>query len=368
VYLTREGRWRASLTIPHPDGTRSVRRVVSGRTRAEAVRKLDELKRETADGGYATGETVAHYLTRWAEAIRPTVRPSTAREYARHCEQYWIPAIGTLPLTRLQPAHVERVMAEMLARGLSPRTVRYARTTLRKALGDAVRDGMLIRNAAALSRPPRQERRELRPLTTAEVRRLLDATADHRFGPLYALLVGSGLRIGEALGLSWSDIDLDAGSLVVRRSLQRDTGNGYTFGEPKTRQSRRTVMLPNLALDALARQRERQDAARAALEPSEWQDTRGGVFVDPVGRPLSPTVVSADFREAADALGLAVRLHDLRHSFASLALAGGVPLKTVSEALGHSSISTTADVYSHLSAEQRKETASALDRALGAES
>ena len=107
----------------------------------------------------------------------PSRRPSTAREYVRHVEQYWIPAIGDVPLSALTAAHVERVMAALTARGLSPRTVRYARTTLRKALGDAIRDGLLVRNAAALSRPPRQERPELRPLTRTETLALLEATA-----------------------------------------------------------------------------------------------------------------------------------------------------------------------------------------------
>lgn len=363
VYLTAEGRWRASLTIPHPDGSRSIRRIVSGRTKAEAVRKLDALKREAA-AGYATGETTAAYLARWAEAVRPGLRPSTAREYARHVAQYWTPAIGTIPLTRLQPSHVERVLSDLLARGLSPTTARYARTTLRRALHDAQRDGLLMRNVAALARPPRLVRRELRALTAAEVRRLFEATAGHRFGPLYALLVGSGLRIGEALGLGWSDVE--NGSLTVRRALHRASGNGYTLGEPKTRQSRRTVVLPAVARQALDRQQARQEAARAALAPGEWQDSRGLIFTDPVGRPWSPYVVSGDFREAADTLGLPVRLHDLRHTFATLALAAGVPLKTVSAALGHSSIAITADVYAHVTPELRQEAADALDRALGA--
>ncbi len=360
VIETADGRVRGKITIPHPDG-RSVSRWVSGRSRAEVVRKLDELKRE-ALAGYATGETSAEYLTRWAVAIRPTVRPSTAREYARHVEQYWIPAIGTLPLTRLTPANVEHVMAELLARGLSARTVRYARTSLRRALVDAQRDGLLVRNVAALARPPRQERHELRPLTVSEVHQLLQATAEQRFGPLFALLVGSGLRIGEALGLRWDDVDMTGRSLVVRRALQRAAGTGYVLGEPKTRQSRRTVMLPAVALDGLRRQRERQEADRAALAGGEWQDTVGMVFTDRVGRLVAPYIVSGDFRQAADALGFGVRLHDLRHTFATLALGAGVPLKTVSEALGHSSIAITADVYAHVTPELRREAAEALDR------
>jgi integrase len=276
---------------------------------------------------------------------------------------YWVPAIGTVPLTRLTPADVERVLAELLARGLSPTTVRYARTTLRRAFHDAQRDGLLLRNVASLARPPRTVRQELHPLTAAEVRTLLKATTEHRFGPLFALLVGSGLRIGEALGLTWTDIDLPGRSLVVRRALQRDAGTGYQLGEPKTSKSRRTVMLPTVALDGLRRQAERQDAARAAVG-SAWQDRFGLVFTDPVGRTLSPTVVSADFREVADGLGLSVRLHDLRHTAATLMLGAGVPLKVVSETLGHSSIAITADVYAHVTPELRREAADAMDRAL----
>ena len=361
IIETADGRVRGKLTIPYPDG-RQVTRWVSGRSKAEVSRKLADLKVEVASGQVANTST-GDYLTKWSAAVVPSVRPSTAREYVRHVEQYWIPAIGDVPLSALTAAHVERVMAALTARGLSPRTVRYARTTLRKALGDAIRDGLLVRNAAALSRPPRQERPELRPLTRTETLALLEATAEDRFGPMYALLIGSGLRIGEAVALSWTD--MGERELTVRRSVHRAEGNGYIIGEPKTRQSRRSITLPAIARQALDVQRERQDAAKAALRPREWQDTRGLIFTDAVGRPVSPLLVSGDFREAADRLGLPVRLHDLRHTFATLALSAGVPLKTVSSALGHSSIAITADVYAHVTPELRDEAAAALDRALG---
>ena len=188
VIETADGRVRGKLTIPYPDG-RQVTRWVSGRSRAEVSRKLSDLRRET-EAGQLADESTGAYLARWSAALAPTVRPSTAREYTRHAAQYWTPAIGDVPLAKLTPAHVERVMAALTARGLSARTVRYARTTLRRALGDAIRDGLLIRNAAALARPPREERAELRPLTKTEVHSLLDETAEDRFGPLFALLVG----------------------------------------------------------------------------------------------------------------------------------------------------------------------------------
>jgi integrase len=348
--------------LPHPDGVRSVRRYVSGRTRADVVRKLDELRRE-AEAGFPTGETTGDYLAGWIVTVRPRLRAATHREYARHVADYWRPLAG-IPLTKLTPATVEKTMAGLLERGLAAQTVRHARSTLRRALHDAQRDGLLTRNVAALARPPRIVRREMRSLTPAEVARLLAATADDPHGPLFAVAVGSGLRLGELLGLRWTDVDLDGRTLVVRRSLSRAHAGGYELAEPKTARSRRTVMLPAVAVDGLRRQKARQAVAQLAAG-SAWQGG-GLVFADPVGRPLAPSEVSRAFHVVAERLGLSVRLHDLRHTAASLMLAGGVPLKVVSEALGHSSIAITADVYSHVTPELRREAADAMDRALGA--
>jgi integrase len=362
VYETKDGRVRGSIVIPRPDGRRSVRRVVSGRTRPEVVRKLEALRRESS-ATFATGETLGAYLEGWTTAIKPAVRPATFREYAGHVARYWIPKLGTVPLTRLLPGDVERLMAELMADGRSPSTARAVRTTLRRALRDAQRDGLVIQNIAALARPPRVERAEMRALTVDETHRLLEATADHPYGPLYALLVSTGLRLGEALGLTWTDVT--ASELTVRRSLARADGNGYEMAEPKTRRSRRTVPLPGLAREALTRQRTRQDAQRAAAG-SAWQDRLGLVFSDALGRTLSPTVVSHGFRDVADTIDLrGVRLHDLRHSYASALIRASVPLKTVSEALGHSSIVVTADIYAHLTDTSRREAAAAIDRLFG---
>lgn len=362
IYPTADGRLRGSIVLPHPDGTRSVRRYVSGRTRADVVRKLDELRKEGA-GGFATGETTGAYLGRWIVTVRPRIRAATHREYARHVSAYWSTLAG-IPLTRLTPAHVERTMAGLLDRGLSAQTVRHARSTLRRALHDAQRDGLLTRNVAALARPPRIERREMRALSAADVGRLVTSTIDDPFGPLFAAAVGTGLRLGELLGLAWSDVELAGGTLTVRRALSRAHGGGYELAEPKTARSRRALDLTSTAADALRRQKARQAAARLGAG-SAWQDRHDLVFTDPVGRPWRPDVVSAAFRSTAARLGLPVRLHDLRHTAASLMLAQGASLLDVSRALGHSSITITADVYAHVTPDQRRAAADALDRALG---
>src|SRR6185369_4433358 len=167
IYPTKDGRLRGSIVLPHPDGVRSIRRYVSGKNRADVVRRLEDLRKEAA-GGFATGETTGAYLARWVVAVRPRLRAATHREYSRHVSSYWSSLAG-IPLTRLTPAHVEKAMAELQARPLSPMTVRHARSTLRRALHDAQRDGILNRNVASLARPPRAARREMRALSAAEV-------------------------------------------------------------------------------------------------------------------------------------------------------------------------------------------------------
>jgi integrase len=240
--------------------------------------------------------------------------------------------------------------------------VAHGRATLRRALHDAERDGLVSRNVAGLARPPRITRREMHPLSAAEVRELVEATRDDAMGPLWALAVGSGLRLGELLGQTWADVE--AGQLVVRRAMARDAGDGWSLAEPKTARSRRTVMLPTIAREALAARRTRQDADKAAAG-SAWQDRDGLVFTDTVGRPLRPPDVSDEWRRTRRRLGLRVRLHDLRHTAATLMLGAGVPLKVVSDTLGHSTIAITADIYAHVTPELRREAADAMDRALG---
>jgi integrase len=378
IYETADGRLRGSILLPLPDGTEK-RVYVSGKTRAEITRKFDA-KRKDSESGAVTGENLGAYLARWTEACRPRLRPSTHVEYARHVSQYWLAGgfavnLARLPLARLQPVDVERRMNELVARGLSPSTAQHARSILRRALNDAMREGLLNRNVAALARPPRAPRREMRALSASEADRLLRATADEPAGPLYALALATGCRLGELLGLSWDDVADDGRSLVVRRALAE---SGHTFdahggrhvawglAEPKTSRSRRTIMLPSVGVEALRRQKARQATARLAVGTA-WQDRHNLIFTNNVGEPMNPETASSGFRKTATRLGLQpVRFHDLRHTAASLLLAAGVPLKVVSESLGHSSIAITADVYQHVTPDLRREAADAMDRALTA--
>lgn len=368
IYETATGRWRGAIVWEDPATGARRRHTVSGATFEAARDRMRELRRRLEDSGRPTSRaTLASWLAGWLEAERARVRPATWRGAELHVRSYIAPAIGRLRLDQVRPSDVERMTAGLVARGLSGQTARHARATLRRALADAQRDGLVASNAAALSRPPRAGRREMRVLTAGETRALLEGTAEDALGPLYALAATTGLRQGELLGLSWADVAGLGGpspALSVRRSLAR-AASGWALAEPKTARSRRTLELGPTAAAALRRQRARQAGARLAAGDL-WQDREGLVFTDALGRPLSGTAVSKAFAAALARLGLPrVRFHDLRHGAASLLLAQGVPLKLVSEQLGHSTIAVTADTYAHLDREQRRQAADALERAIG---
>ncbi len=382
VYKTAEGRWRGAAAWTEPDGTVR-RRVVSGKTAAEARDKLDGLRREVRQGvpiPRGKAAIVAEYLTQWTERDRVRVRPSTWLVREQHVRLWLIPALGRIALVRLTAGDVERALVEFMKAGrpraeggtegrgrrpaVSPLTIRHVRATLRHALSDAERDGLVVRNAAAQARPPRVPYTPIAYLTPEQVRRLLDVTHDDELGPLYALAVSTGLRLGELLGLEWSDLDFGSGTLSVRRSLALAADGGYALGETKTAKSRRTVPLPATARLALQRQRVRQ-AERRLAAGSSWQDRQGLAFTDVVGRPWAPPHVSRAFVRAVQAAGLPrARFHWLRHTFATLALAQGVGLATVSDALGHSGVAITAQHYAAVTPGLQREAADAIDRAL----
>jgi len=235
------------------------------------------------------------------------------------------------------------------------------------SVADAQRDGLVHRNAAALARSPRVPSRSIVAgrdyFEGPDLRRLITAAKVHPIGPLVTLAATTGLRLGELLGLSWTDVDLDARTLTVRRALAR-SWDGWELAEPKTPRSRRNINLPATAITALDRQRELQDAARDAVGDA-WQDRDGLIFTDAVGRPLDGRAVNKTFHTLLAAAGIpAIPFHGLRHSAATAMLAGGVSLRTVADALGHSTITITADVYAHVTAEARREAADAMDRAL----
>jgi integrase len=343
-----------------PDGKR---RYVSAKRKGDAEKALRQAMTDADRGFVFDGGTLTleNYLTRWlTDSVKDTVRRSTFVQYKSVVNRHLIPALGRLKLKALTPAHARSLYREKLDCELSPRTVQYIHVTLHKALKQAVMDGLIPRNIADAVKAPQAHKIEVTPLTPAEVKVLLSAASGDRLETLYITAIHTGLRRSELLGLKWTDIDLDARTLSVQRSLDRDG----TFNPPKRNKSRRTVKLTAQAAEALKGHRARQNEERLQLG-SLWEDW-GLVFPNRSGKPMNADYLyHRGFRpllERAELSGFT--FHSLRHTCATLLLSKNVNPKIVSEMLGHATISQTMDTYSHVMPGMREVAATALEEAL----
>lgn len=365
-YDRERKRYELRITI---DG---VRRKVTGKTQAEVNERADLLRRNAELGpGLPAEVTVARYLEHWIAEVLPLtdLAQTTRDQYERMSRLYVIPTLGRRRLDQLAPADVRSMLARLSDQGLSPATLRQARSVLSRALRTAEIDGLVTRNAARLVDGVRQANKEGRTLTPDDARTLLNAAQGHEYEALVYVLLSLGLRKGEALGLSWADIDLDGAppKLSVRRALKKDSRDRTYLDTPKTARSRRTIHLPATLVEVLRRHKARQSEQRLAFGEGwggRWAD-EDLVFTTSIGTALDPNRVNRQVQQIAADAGLGRWTpHELRHSAASLLLAQGVPLKTISEMLGHSSIRVTADVYGHLLEPAKAEAADAMESAL----
>ena len=404
------GLWMAQADLGWRDGKRR-RKTVYGRTKREVQDKLREALHRAAHGEapLPERETVAEYLKRWLDDKRPELRVRTYESYEQVVRNHLTPGLGRLRLARLGPRDVSVWLRRLEKQGVSARTRRYARSVLRSALNQALRWELVSRNAAALTAPPRYRPREIQPLTPAQARTLLEAVRGHRLAALVSVGLGLGLRLGEALGLRWNDVDSDSGKLSVRQIVERaggdaaarkvltakrrrllaelaateganarrrinaalddvrrrlaSVGTSVRFAEPKTARSRRTIMIPELVASALREHRQRQIEERLAAG-ARWRDS-GLVFTTSIGTPLDGRNVNRLFKGILrDARLPAIRYHDLRHTAATLLLAQGVDPRTIMETLGHSQISLTLNTYAHVVPALQQDAAAKIDAIL----
>lgn len=354
-------RWIGAATVGFDAKGRPKRKFVSAKTRAEAVRKLRTLQQQLDEGLSApdTQLSVSQLLDRWLEdVVRHQVSPSTARNYKTIAVQHIKPALGKKKVASLTTSDVDRLLSKKIDEGLSVSTVRRVRAVLSQALDQGIRWGSVIRNVATLSRSPKGVRPEGRTLTPEQARILLNSLKGHRNEALYALMLSTGLRRGEALGLQWRDFDEKTGVLLVRRQLTREEGL-LVVKDTKTPKSRRAVNLPSPLIKKLKTHRAEQNALRLSLGKA-WVSS-GHIFTSSIGTPIDPRNLYREFQAVCREAGIGNwHPHELRHSAASLMLAQGVKLQVVSEVLGHSSIRMTADVYGHVLAPDRQAAADAM--------
>ena len=358
IYQLPDGRWRGSVFLGYRDG-KPHRKYVTRRTRTEVasdIRRLLEAHRQgqlITTGGMTVTEWFAIYLE---QVAKPKVRPRTYDRYRSDIDRHILPAIGRYRLDKLRPAHLVTLYNVKAAEGLSGASVRHLHAVIRRAMNVAVKWQLLGVNPAALVDSPRVGQHEITPLTADEAQRLIKAARGDRMEARWLVGLALGMRQGEALGLWWDDLDLDAGLLRVRRALQRRHGGGLVFAEPKTQRSKRTIPLPGQLADALRDHYARQEQERITAG-SLWRGSPC-VFTTPIGSPVDPRNDFREFKKLLDRGGLpSVRLHDLRHTAASLLLAQNVPARVVMEILGHSQIALTMNTYSHVAPEVSREAA-----------
>jgi integrase len=364
VFRKRADLWGAYIEME--DGKR---KYFYAKSQQKVLEKLDAAREEKRRGTLviAPQQTVAQYLAYWLEhTVKDAVRPRTYERYEAIVRLHIVPVFGKVKLQGLTPQHVQTLKSKKLKDGLSSTTVSAIHEMLHKALDDAIKMGLIARNVCEAVSPPRKQHKEINPLTAEQSRRLLDAAKGHPQEALFVLALATGMRRGELLGLKWQDINFATGMLQVRRALSRlptqmgrERDDLYIEAEPKTRSSRRGIALPHFAVEALKQHRIRQREMRCVAGDA-WED-HDYVFCTPLGTHLNPGHgVLVQLKMLLKKAGLPdVRFHDLRHSAATLLLNKGVHPKVVQEILGHSEISMTMDIYSHVLPTMQRE---AMDR------
>lgn len=364
-----DGRWFGSIVEPDEEG-KLKRRTVSAKTKDAARFKLkrlmDEQERLEAEGlpPMDTTVTVSQLLDRWHKVIVATRRETTASNYRYMIDGHIVPfvlpggrTLGSKKVAKLTFGDVDALLDAKREAGLSASTRRLIRSVLVQATNQAMKWRFVTRNEAAMSTLVTVTRTEGRSLSPAQAKRLMETLKTCPMGSLFTVMLTTGMRRGEALGMRWEDVDLKKGVISVRQQLQRINGE-LKATEVKTDRSRRSINLAKPTVVALKDHKTAQKRER--LASPAWTDT-GHVFTTRLGTPLDPRNVAKQFESNC----LKAKIgkwhpHELRHSAATLMLATGTPLQVVSAVLGHASIRITSDVYGHVLDPQRQEAADAL--------
>ena len=346
-----KGTWRYTLEYGRDSAGRRMQTGKAGfPTRAAAQQALQDVVRTLLVDVGVHSVTVAEYLNTWLTG-KHALKPKTVELYRTLADNYLVPHLGDIKLLELRAQHLDRMYAAITVgksgRPLSPSTIRRVHGVLRSALTTAVKRRLIPYSPAEHIELAPENPRRPKPWTIADCQAFLAGSADDRLAALYELILATGLRRGEALGLRWEDLDLDGAALYVIQQIVEVRGQPVV-GTPKTKHGARVVSLDTATVATLRRHRAVQELERRAWGPA-WNEA-GLVFTREDGRVLRPQYATKHFAALAGRLGLPViRVHDLRHTHASVALAAGVDLKVVSERLGHSQISITADLYTHVS-------------------
>lgn len=363
--VTRKGRtytyWEARYTTGHDPGTgKQIQRSITGKTQREVAQRLKEATLAVDRGTYTdpTRMTVGAWLDTWLREYLGGAKPNTLRIYRNNVDRHIKPAMGAVRLQALRPHAVQEFVNSL---ELSPASVRLAYKVLHMALGKAIQLGYIPTNPADNCELPRAEQKEINPLDDNQVTALIQAAKGHSLEMLVTLALFTGLRQSELLGLTWADIDLKTGALVVNKQLARpDLREDSIFASTKSGKTRSLTIAP-YTIRALKEQKRRQAEMQIKAGPV-WDNPHGLVFTGETGAPLSHRYVDDAFRRLTIKAGLeGVRFHDLRHTYAVNALRAGDDIKSVQGNLGHASAGFTLDRYGHFTEQMKKASAARME-------
>lgn len=352
----KDGRFGASVTI---QGRRIQK---TFKTEKEAKAWLKPLLHQMESGlsykgaNYSLGE----YLDEWLESKKSTLKFRTHGQYEQVARQHIKPYLGKVKLKDLEAFQIQRFYNEKLRNGSSENTVYLIHRVLRGAIRQAYLMNLILRNPIAPVKSPKPRKKEMKTLSDYQVRELLKVAEGTELETLLFVEIATGLRMGEIIGLKWSDLDMAAGTLRVCRQVQREKGRGLVYSEPKSEKSRRLVMLGTTAITKLRLHSDRQYTLRLVAN-SRW-DENDLIFPNSIGKPMDQRRLLGEYKKLLAKAGLPIiRFHDLRHTAATLMLLAGVHPKIVQETLGHSDINLTLNTYSHALPTLQREAAAKMD-------
>jgi integrase len=364
--------WGIKFDVPGAEGTRETRYATVRGTKKQAQARLTELLSESARGILIdpSRETFGAFLDRWDSWASTNLSGKTLERYRQLIAHQIKPELGALPIQRLRPVHLQETYAKLLQGGgvtgkaLSARTVGHVHRLIHRALGHGVTWGILLQNPASAVSPPKVLEVELDILRDDEIRAVLNTLRGNPLHTIAVLALATGMRRGEVLALRYRDIDLEAGTIRVERSLEQ-TGAGLAFKAPKTRHGRRTIAIPASTVAELKAHRRAQQEQRLALGLGrEGPDDL--VFTSTDGTPMRPNVTTNEWIRATRVVGRPIHLHSLRHVHASKLIAAGVDILSVSRRLGHANAAITLRVYGHLCSSTEDKAVAAVEEMFAA--
>ena len=367
VFLRKDGRWEGSVVVGYKENGNPKTKSVTAKTQSECKEKLQELKEQC---GRTTDRLkpdmpFGDWMDFWYQNFsKPKIRQTTMECYENRIYNHIIPEIGKIPLCKLTQNDLQQFYArlkkggrrrfvEYYGEGLSDRMVRSCHTTCRTAFEKAVTEGLITTNPAIGCRLPPKKAKEMQVLTQDEIRRFLIQAHEEGYYEFFLLELTTGMRRGEILGLQWKDVNFATGELHIKRQVVKK-GAQTQITKPKTKSSIRTILLPPGMVEILAELKKNATC--------DW------VFPSPVkeGEPRNPDSLYGRFQKILQrAQCKKVRFHDLRHTFATMALENGIDIKTLSAMIGHISAETTLNIYSHITDTMQRQAAVKIDREIG---